>query len=231
MKTFSRIGLFLALFAIAASALWAQKPKPVSNAFTSKDRKTTIVPASSRARTPYVNDDASLAVIFSNLATEYPLGLYWCCQGTTVSGPKSPGFVEWWHAAAFTPAADATATKITVSIGYLAGGGNIILSLNADNAGIPGAVLEQWHLYDLGESGTCCSVQSKKFSGIALTGGQQYWVVASTEANSDVWAAWNQADNDQVSSFLNAGYTNQAQNPSWQSYTTNLNVAFAVYGQ
>jgi len=216
---------------IAATALSAQKQKGVTGAVTSKDKKTTMIPTASGARTAYVDDNAGLTVIFSNLATDYPNGLYWCCQGSTVSGPNSPFFVEWWHAAAFTPSSNATAAKVTVSIGYLGGRGSIILSLNADNGGIPGAVLEQWNLYDLGQAGTCCSVQSKKVSGIALTAGQQYWIVASTDADSDVWTAWNQADNDQVDSFLNAGYTNQFGNPAWQSYTTNLNVAFAVYGQ
>jgi hypothetical protein len=185
----------------------------------------------SAVHTPYADDNAGSTVIFSNLATAYPNGLYWCCQGVSVSGPNSLGFVEWWHATAFTPVANATPTKVTVSIGWLAGGGSILLSLNADNGGVPGAVLEQCTLYELDEAGTCWAVQSKKVSGIPLSAGQQYWIVASTTAKSSVWAAWNQADNDQVSNFVNAGYTNQSENPAWTSYTTSLNGAFAVYGQ
>jgi hypothetical protein len=235
MRPVSRIVLCLALLIIASSAVSAQKQKAgtsaVTTAVTTKDKKTTIVTTPSGVRTPYVDDNAGLSVIFSNLATDYPNGLYWCCQGVTVSGPNSPFFVEWWHAAAFTPTTNATVAKVTVSVGYLAGNGKINLSLNADDGGIPGAVLEQWTLYKLGEAGTCCTVQSRKTAGVALTAGQQYWIVASTDADSSVWAAWNQADNDQVSSFLNAGYTNQFGAPAWQSYTTNLNVAFAVYGQ
>jgi hypothetical protein len=46
-----------------------------------------------------------------------------------------------------------------------------------------------------------------------------------------VWAAWNVADSDQIDNFLNAGLTNQQGNPVWESYMTNINVAFAVYGQ
>jgi hypothetical protein len=183
-----------------------------------------------KASTPYVDENAGATTIFSNLATAYPKGLYWCCQGATVSGPDSPFFVEWWHAAAFTPAVNATATKVVVSIGYLGGGGSVILSLNADNNGIPGAVLEQWTLSDLSEAGTCCTLQTRSSSGIALTAGQQYWVVATTGPNSDVWASWNMADNDQVDSFLNAGYTNQNSN-GWVSSTSNLNVVFGVFGQ
>jgi hypothetical protein len=231
MRPASRIVLCLAVLTLVSSALWAQKRKPVAGVITSSDKKTTFVTNPSAVHTPYVDDNAGSTVIFSNLATAYPNGLYWCCQGVSVSGPNSPGFVEWWHAAAFTPAANATATKVTVSIGWLAGGGSILLSLNADNGGVPGAVLEQWTLYELGEAGTCCAVQSKKVSGIPLSAGQQYWIVASTTAKSSVWAEWNQADNDQVSNFVNAGYTNQSENPAWTSYTTNLNVAFAVYGQ
>jgi hypothetical protein len=226
MKAAFRVVLLVGVMTVGWGAV-AQN----NGAVTSKDKKMTMVPAVAGAHTPYVDDNVGSTVIFSNLATEYPNGLYWCCQGATVSGPYSPGFVEWWHAAAFTPSADATATKVTVSIGYLAGAGSIILSLNADNGGIPGTVLEQWTLGDLGQSGTCCSVQSKKVSGIALTAGQQYWIVATTKPHSSVWAAWNVADSDQVDNFLNAGLTNQQGNPVWESYMTNINVAFAVYGQ
>jgi hypothetical protein len=231
MKATFRIIMCLSVLMVSSSVL-AQSKHAASSAVTSKDKKTTIITTPASARTAYADDNAGSTVIFSNLATAYPAGLYWCCQGSTVSGPNSLILVEWWHGAAFTPSVDATATKIAVSIGYLAGTRkNIILSLNADDAGVPGAVLEQWTVYDLGEAGTCCTVQTKRSSGISLTAGQQYWIVASTEPNSDVWAAWNQADSDQIDNSVNAGYTNQFGPAAWQSFTTNLNVAFAVYGQ
>lgn len=222
--------LCLAVLLASVSALSAQKNHQAPSAVTSKDKQTTFITHSSAPATPYVDENAGATIIFSNLALAYPKGLYWCCQGATVSGPNSPFFVEWWHAAPFTPAANATAKKIVVSLGYLGGDGSVILSLNADNNGLPGAVLEHWTLSNLGEAGTCCTVQSANSAGVPLTAGQQYWIVASTTSASNVWAEWNQADNDQVDSFLNAGYTNQNSN-GWVSSTGNLNVVFGVFGQ
>lgn len=203
-----------------------------SQAVTTQNKQTTIISTRSAVHTPYVDENAGLSVIYSSLATDYPDGLYWCCQGSTVSGPNSPILVEWWEAAAFTPGANTTAAKVQVAIGFIGGNDKeLILSLNADQGGVPGAVLEQWVLSGLEGAGTCCSVESKAVSGVALTGGQQYWIVASTGPNSDVWASWNQADSDQIDSFLNAGYTNQFGTPSWQSFETTPNLAFAVYGK
>ena len=121
--------------------------------------------------------------------------------------------------------------RVVVSIGYLSGNGTtVILSLNADDGGIPGTALEQWTISKLGESGTCCTVQVRNNSGVALSAGQQYWIVVSTPSNSDVNAFWNLADNDQVDLFLNAGYTNQDSN-RWVSSMINQNVVFGVFGQ
>jgi hypothetical protein len=236
MKTLPRIVVCVAVTLAGVSALSAQKNASGADAaaiaVTSKDKQTTIITAHPAGGTPYVDENAGENVIFSNFATAYPNGVYWCCEGLTVSGPYSPGFVEWWHAAAFTPAANATVAKVIVPVQLLSGDHtNIILSLNADNGGLPGTVLEEWNLNNLSEAGTCCAVQSRTSSGIALTAGQQYWIVGSTGADSDVFASWSMADNDQVDSFLSAGYTNQAGGGQWIASTTNLTVAFAVLGK
>jgi hypothetical protein len=218
----------LSLLLASGTFVLAQK----SDAVTSKNKQITTITTPGSEHTPYVDENAGLTVIYSNLAVDYPNGLYWCCQTATISGPKSLILVEWWHAAAFTPTADATATKIVLPMQYLAGKDtSVILSLNEDNGGIPGTVLEQWNLGKLSEPGICCTILSKAVSGIPLTAGQQYWLVASTSDDSDVWAGWPVADSDQIDSVLNAGYTNQFGTPAWQAYETNINVAFAVYGK
>ena len=45
--------------------------------------------------------DSGLVKIFSNLASEYPNGEFWCCTGYNIMGPSS-GIGEQWMAAAFT---------------------------------------------------------------------------------------------------------------------------------
>jgi hypothetical protein len=230
LKAAFRMICFLTAWMFTLCAVAQDKPAVANHAIATPDKKMTIITAPVGAHTAYVDDNAGSTVIYSSLANDYPNGLYWCCQGSTISGPESALFVEWWQAAAFTPSADTAATKVVVSIGYLGGNDKtIILSINADNAGIPGAVIEQWVLGNLGAAGTCCSVQSKAISGINLTAGQRYWIVASTGAKSDVWASWNQADSDQVDTFLNAGLTNQ-NGGTWESFMTTPNLAFAVFG-
>jgi hypothetical protein len=226
-----RIAMCVMAMLAAVNFMSAQTPHAARSAVTTKDGKT-IITAPSGANTSYVDENAGMKAIFSNLATEYPKGLYWCCEGATISGPKSPPlFIEWWHAAAFTPTADATVKKIVVSIGYLSGNvTSVILSLNADNAGIPGDELVQWTVNDLGDAGTCCTVQTKSSSGVPVTAGQQYWIVVSTGPDSDVNASWNVADNNQIDNFLNAGLTSQ-NSDGWVSSPTSPNVVFAVLGQ
>jgi hypothetical protein len=231
MRHACRIAMCVMAMVAVVNSVSAQTSPAARSVVTTKDKKMTFIAAPSAANTPYVDESAGFKTIFSNLANAYPKGLYWCCEGATISGPSGPFAVEWWHAAAFTPATAATVQRVVVSIGYLTGNDkSVILSLNADNGNIPGAVLEQWTVANLGVAGTCCTVQSRKSSGVALTAGQQYWIVASTGPNSDVNASWNVADNDQIDLFLNAGLTNQNSN-GWVSSMTSPNVVFAVFGQ
>jgi hypothetical protein len=83
------------------------------------------------------NRTRTLITIFSNLATAYPKGLYFSGAGYTVAGPANKP--EYEEAVAFTPAANHTLTEIEVPISILAGTSNtLVLTLNADNAGVPG---------------------------------------------------------------------------------------------
>jgi hypothetical protein len=79
----SRIVLCRAVLTLIPSALWAQKRKPVAGVITGSDKKTTSVTNPSGVHTPYVDDNAGSTVIFSNLATASPNGLYWCYQGVS----------------------------------------------------------------------------------------------------------------------------------------------------
>lgn len=131
--------------------------------------------------------------IFSNLGTGDTA--YDCCTGYTVVGPQGgPG--ELWVAAAFTPDSDRIVTEIDVAVSYHDAGKNkVVLSLYADDNGLPGAVLGSWALTDLPEFQTCCTVavkQGKKRLSVSVKGGTQYWVVLSNPStNKDLQAVWN----------------------------------------
>jgi len=111
MKRIIQLALLGALLAAATYALGAARPGVVRldngtlAMFTSPEG--TII--------PYI-DKSSEPLIYGNLATKYPKGLYWCCVEYTLSGPLAG---EIWDAAAFIPTANATVTKVTVAVGYL----------------------------------------------------------------------------------------------------------------
>jgi hypothetical protein len=174
--------------------------------------------------------DSGLVTIFSNLAREYPNGEFWCCTGYNIMGPSS-GIGEQWMAAAFTPSANHTVTKISVALGYSQGTTNgAVLSLRLDNNGVPGQTLKGWDLSALPVFGTCCAVvEASDLSGIPISGGQQYWVVLKTDANQlDTVDAWNVDDTDQVHKRKLAVFPG-AHN-AWYVFRATPGLAFSVQG-
>src|SRR5262249_27852604 len=105
-------------------------------------------------------------------------------------------------------------------VGYVTGNTqDVILSVNADNSGIPGKSLKKWKAQIGGIAfGSCCQVSSKT-GAISVKKGKQYWVVVRTEASSDIWAAWNINDTLQLSTdaVLEAGYADGTWTP-YQGY-------------
>src|SRR5262249_16068398 len=103
-----------------------------------------------------------------------------------------------WEAVAFTPAADATVTKIEVSAGRQGGGTTgFELGLWNDNGGVPGSPIKTQHVFRLPNYGECCQLAvANAASGIPVKAGTQYWVVVSTTANdTDIYAwAFNSTD-------------------------------------
>ena len=168
--------------------------------------------------------------IFSNLASEYPNGEFWCCTGYNIMGPSS-GVGEQWMAAAFTPYANRNVTKITVAVGFSQGTVNgVVLGLKDDNNGVPGKWLKSWTISGLPRFGTCCAlVSGSDPSGTPITGGQQYWVILKTDANQlDTVDAWNVDDTDQVYPRKIAVFPG-AHN-AWYVFRATPGLAFSVEG-
>jgi hypothetical protein len=174
--------------------------------------------------------DAGTVKIFSNLASEYPNGEFWCCTGYNIMGPSS-GIGEQWMAAAFTPYANRNVTKITVAAGFSQGTVNgVVLGLKDDNNGIPGKWLKSWTISGLPRFGTCCAlVTGSDTAGIPVTGGQQYWVILKTDATQlDTVDAWNVDDTDQVYPRKIAVFPG-AHN-AWYVFRATPGLAFSVEG-
>jgi hypothetical protein len=114
---------------------------------------------------------------------------YNCCVGGTIGGPNSP--VGWIiQANQFTAAAGGNVSEIDVAIGYVTGTNGATVSLWTDNGGIPGAQLGTWNIGPLPVFGTCCDYEAiTGISGVSITQGQSYFLMASTP--NDTWDAWN----------------------------------------
>lgn len=177
--------------------------------------------------------------IFSNLAM-YPSGRYWAFEGSPVQGPSAMrGFPENWRAAAFTPAANHTATIIKVAVGLDSGTNGLVLSLNHDDSGVPGKAIAIMQLRDLPQFGTCCTVEIATLrNGVPLAGGTRYWIVLSTNRReSSTAATWLFNDTDQVDSFLEASYcpANCGSPSGWTPYqsdtVTGSGLSYAVLGR
>lgn len=192
-------------------------------------RMTVVTEAAPSFTTTNLND-SGLVTIFNNLAAVYPKGEYWCCTGYNVMGPNSGAGTQ-WMAAAFTPHADHTVTKIEVAVGYSQQGTNgVVVSLNGDNNGVPGQALKTWNALGLPRFGTCCTLVAKSDSaGIPVSAGKQYWVVLTTNHNEqDTVDAWNVIDSNQVDSATVATYPGT--NNRWNAFQTTPGLAFAVKG-
>jgi len=195
-----------------------------------KHARMTVVPEAVPSFTTTNLNDSGLVTIFSNLAAVYPKGEYWCCTGYNVMGSNS-GVGEQWMAAAFTPRADHTVTKVEVAVGYSQQGTNgVVVSLNDDNNGVPGKALKTWNASGLPRFGSCCGLVVKTDStGIPVSGGMRYWIVLSTNSNeSDTVDVWNEVDTNQVDAATLATYPGV--HNRWEPFRNIPGLAFAVKG-
>jgi hypothetical protein len=195
-----------------------------------KNAVMTVVTEPPASFTRTNRHESGLVTIFSNLASQYPNGEYWCCTGYNIMGPSS-GAGEQWIGAAFTPGANHTVTKITVAVGFSQGTTNgAVLSLRSDNNGVPGMALKSWTLSNLPFFGTCCTLVAKSTtSGISVSGGKQYWVVVKTNSSQlDTVDGWNVDDTDQVNPATLAVFPGN--NNHWNAFQATPGVAFAVEG-
>jgi len=170
--------------------------------------------------------DIGETVIYNNLSN-YPLGVYWCCEGWTISGPNSPIGATYADGMPFTPAANGKVTKLVVAVGYVTGTNSVEISLNADANGLPGNVIGKFDVTGLPSFGSCCVTVSKGGGGgVSVTAGTQYWVVVQTDSKSaDTWNAWN--DNDTNETAQPFAFNN---NGVWGA-TEGILGAFAVVGK
>jgi hypothetical protein len=170
----------------------------------------------------------SKPVIFSNIGYDYPKGLYFCCYGGTISGPKSELDEQVWDAVAFTPSKSGTVSEVEVGVGYFAGTNGVNIGVYSDSGGVPGTSLYSKDVTGLPNGGGCCTTQTLKVKGVSVTAGTQYWVVISTDSNNDdFFGFWNYNSTDQVDPVTEA----QNDGTSWSSFSGVPAFNVTVYGK
>jgi hypothetical protein len=165
-------------------------------------------------------------VIFSNLGKKYPDAIFSCCGGPGLNGPNWGGGQQ-WVAGAFTPSSNVTVTRIALGLGYVSGTNSAIVTLNSDDNGLPGTQLASFKIRNIPPSGSCCTLtEVRDRAGTPLTAGEQYWVVATTTADSNLFAIWNQNTTEQIHFLTNAHNNGQG----WKLGYFYPGMAFGVFG-
>jgi hypothetical protein len=173
---------------------------------------------------PHDPNPDGLVTIYSNLGNK--TDLFVDNVGWDVAGPDS-GVQQEWVAMPFTPTFDATVTQISIAVEHNSGSPNsFVLSLNAGDGRLPGKAIKSWVIHDTPEFGTCCAIDvAKAKKGVAVTKGQQYWVVASLNASEDATRMeWN------ISSRAMEEFFSFNKGDGWGGFTAS-DSAFAVYGK
>lgn len=198
--------LFACFLASCNLALFGQTREPAKVAHT-EEKSSIHVPAQEAP--------AGLQVIYSNLGK--PPNAYNAVQGWGILGPSS-GVTE-FIGLPFTARSDSHVSEVRVAMQYAGSGANQVnLSLYADWAGVPGALLAgPVTVTNLPEEGTCCTLAVADFSPLAVKAGTQYWVVADTPltgTGSDLVGQWNWVATPSVEWAYDSGGVGWGQIPS-----------------
>ena len=170
-------------------------------------------------------DSAQLSTIYSLIG---PCGdSYDGDRAVAVAGPDSD-VGQQWFAEPFTPKNNAEVTRIRVAILNDDGTNSVTISLNEDASGLPGNALRTWNLKNLPQGLGCCELERINVKNpIPVKQGTQYWLVASTNANTtDTYDRWMTVYNDATAPLVAVNVGN-----GWEAVTDSyLLHAFGIFG-
>jgi hypothetical protein len=166
-------------------------------------RNTVLMRAPSETITQALPLSSNLITIYSNLGKGS--NVYNASAGYGILGPDAGQPWPQSVGCGFRPKADHTVTEIRVGATHVQGTNTLVVSLNQDNHGIPGKALHAWHFSALPVFGSCCTLQTAKYStGIKVKKGQLYWVVLSPQKKfTDTYDVWNNNFRGQQGTFSN----------------------------
>jgi hypothetical protein len=195
----ARVVLCLAVLALIGVTALALGTKP-NYVLTNNGRNVVATKAPSVITTRGPESDAGLKTIAGNLST-YPFGTFFCCFGNTISGGGSDFLsTQFWEAIPFTPTANATVTRVEVSVGTFGGSdaGAFRIQLLADNNNSPGTAIHTFNILTEPTYGSCCTLDvGNDKAGVPVTAGTQYWIAVTTGKKQTTFAggwAFNSTD-------------------------------------
>jgi hypothetical protein len=132
------------------------------------------------------NAEAGLATIYTNLGVKK--NIYDGTGGWIAAGPQDTYTNQQQDVAIpFIPVSDATVTRIKVPFQYYGYGRNAgTIALASDASGLPGTVLAELNVKNFPVFGTgCCKLTTWGLkTGVQVTAGAQYWIIATTSTKS-----------------------------------------------
>ncbi len=159
--------------------------------------KSVMLAACLLAGPVFAND-----VLYSDLSND-PIHLYNALVGYTIEGSDPGPFLA--QGFSLLPTISEQLEGIDIAIGVGVGTHSMVITLNSDNSGLPGSILESWKVTGLPGAGGCCGLQTLTSNlAIDLFTGTRYWVLATPGAS----------DTDGIWSLSNTGVTGPRVNES-----------------
>jgi len=213
------------LLSTAALALIATAADSRPQVTLSKDNRfVSVLPHSGQSALP-VHTPGSYVV---STLDKSKVGTYFCCYGSTISGPSSFFGVAYGVAEQFIPSTTATVSRLVAAVGYVSGDDSVALTLYADSGNnTPGAKLAHGTATSSTAFGFCCGLVKAKIKSTKLTAGTPYWVaITTTGANFE--AAPFQVNNE-VNDYHYLSYTSNG-GSTWGTgyYETEYNPAIGI---
>jgi hypothetical protein len=166
--------------------------------------------------------------LWETLESANPDGEYFCCYGSTLSGPSSIFGEAYGVAEQFSLKKAASVTTLAAAVGYVSGDKSVTLTLYSDNgSNSPGTVLATGTGSSSTEFGECCGVVTVTISSTSLSANTPYWVaITTTGSNFEAapFQVYNEVNDDVYVAYSTNGGT------SWGSGTqlTEYNPAIGV---
>jgi len=215
------LGLFLCLALVMAFTTFglAQQARP-SYAAT----------AAAHEATPYVDADAALKKLYSNLGPD-PADLYYATNGYFVSGPQNLLNDQKQDVAMpFKVHSNTSIVRVKAALKYYGYGANAAqLAIYSDASGLPGTKIRNKNLTNLDDFGGCCKLAVWNLTTpLPVTKGTTYWIVGTTATPSmDSVSVW-----DWVYNGFSGTIAFQLDDTGWFLFNSGYPLsAFAVFGQ